>query len=122
MKATLTRAIGGLFFVFFILTMFSLEAGFAAEKEDKPVISITPRLWYTNMNINEYNPSTTYQETWKHLNIPIYGVTFGFAPKSLKSTEFLLTVLHGTGNTQGTVVNANGNTTPATVDLKRHDL
>ena len=70
----------------------------------KPIVSFTPRVWYMMQNVNSYNNSTTNQYSTQQLNMVMYGGTISIAPRSFQSTDFLFTVLHGTGSAISTSV------------------
>ena len=94
------------------------------EKAGNPWFSITPRAWYTSMNVNNYSSSVITQSTNKELQILLYGATIAISPTFLPQTDFLLTVLHGTGETTGSFVwfNVVGTAGDYKVDATRTDI
>lgn len=92
------------------------------EKPGNPWFSITPRVWYTSMNVNNYSSSVTYQSTNNELQILLYGATIAISPAFLPQTDFLLTVLYGTGNTTGSIVTIAPFAGDYKVDATRTDI
>ena len=70
-----------------------------SEDVSRPIVSITPRVWYGMQNINAYQIDKQSKDSFKQLAFPISGATIAIAPSALESTDFLFTVMYGTGTT-----------------------
>jgi len=99
----------------------AVKSEIKTEKAGNPWFSLTPRVWYTSMNVNNYSSSVTYQSTNNELQILLYGATIAISPAFLPQTDFLLTVLYGTGDTTGSFVTVGG-AGDYNVDATRTDI
>ena len=71
------------------------DTSFAAEGFD---VSVTPRFQYFMVNTNGFVENAADQDSLERVEIPFAGLSIGVRPKSLKSTEFLLSLFYGQDN------------------------
>ena len=92
-------------FVFFFICP---QIGWAAEGDR---FSITPRVWFTNVNTNMYDNglSASGHSSESTAQVPLQGATFSYSPKKFPGIDFLVTGLYGTTTTNFVDANAFGN-------------
>ena len=101
-------------FVFFFICP---QIGWAAEGDR---FSITPRVWFTNVNTNMYDNglSASGHSLESTAQVPLQGATITYAPKKFPGIDFLVTGLYGTTTTNFVDANAFGNTDWSRLDLE----
>jgi len=121
----LIRNLARILLVTIILCTLLIGVSSAAEPEGKssnPIFSITPRVWYASMNMNNYNESTISQGTTKSMNMLLYGATLTLSPPVWPQIDFLLTGLHGTADNTGRGVSTAGYTSDWRTNATRTDI
>jgi hypothetical protein len=106
----------GVGFCFSIFLLFCSQIGLAADGDR---ISITPRVWFTNLPTNFYEetPNASGAGSQSVIQVPLQGATITYAPKESPGIDFLITGLYGTGTANFVDGNTFGNT-----DLSRLDI
>ena len=100
----------------FVFLFIFPQLGWSAE-EDR--FSITPRVWFTNVNPNMYDSgvSASGHSSESTAQVPLQGATITYAPKKFPDIDFLVTGLYGTTTTNFVDANEFGN-----IDWTRFDL
>lgn len=75
------------------LCLFIGASAFANDENEKSIINLTPRLWYSFVNLSGEDYTST-----KMFALPLYGATLAINPNSTPSWNFLLTGLYGKGD------------------------
>ena len=95
-------------FYFFVVLLAFPQIGWAAEGDR---FSITPRVWFTNVNTNMYDNglSASGHSSESTGQVPLQGATFSYSPKKFPGIDILVTGLYGTATTNFVDANAFGN-------------
>ena len=105
-------------FCSFVFLFISPQTAWSAE-EDR--FSITPRVWFTNVNTNLYdsNQSVTSGHSLESTaQVPLQGATITYAPKKFPGIDFLVTGLYGTTTTNYNDASEWGNTDWPRLDVE----
>jgi len=97
-----------LFFYFFVVLIACPQIGWAAEGDR---FSITPRVWFTNVNPNIYDSglSASGHSSESTAQVPLQGATFSYSPEKFPGIDILVTGLYGTATTNFVDANEFGN-------------
>jgi len=101
----------------FIFLFICPQIGWSAE-EDR--FSITPRVWFTNVNTNLYDNGlgASGHSLESTAQVPLQGATITYAPKKFPGIDFLATGLYGTATTNFVDANEFGNTDWSRLDVE----
>jgi hypothetical protein len=92
-----------------------------SEESKEFLFSITPRFWYSFVNLNTFDESRRWQDSLDETEIPLYGGTIGFNPPGLSPIDFLFTGFYGEDDGRFTEVGL-GYWQAGSYDVERLDL
>ena len=92
----------------FVFLFICPQIGWAAEGDR---FSITPRVWFTNVNPNIYDSglSADGHSSESTAQVPLQGATFSYSPEKFPGIDILVTGLYGTATTNFVDANEFGN-------------